>query len=101
MMNTVKLSIEAVASNTGKDLVNVIHHAAVNSISYVIDMKQASGNMLQFTIKTTSDRLESLCHRLVDTGLLLKDNAVDVLMNASGQYSLYRDIHLDLNVESF
>jgi hypothetical protein len=101
MVNTVKLSIEAVASNTGKDLVNVIHHAATHSISYVIDMKQASGNMLHFTIQTTSDKLETLCHRLIGTGLQLKDNAVDVLMNASGQYSLYRDIHLDLSIQSF
>lgn len=101
MISTVKLSIEAIASNTGKDLVNVIHHAAINSVSHVIDMKQASENMLQFTIQTTSDKLETLCHRLVGTGLLLKDNAIDILMNAANQYSLYRDIHLDLHVQSF
>jgi len=101
MINTVKLSIEAIASNTGKDLVNVIEHATRNSVSYVTDMKQASETMLQFTIQTTSDKLECLCHRLVGTGLLLKDNAVDILMNAANQYSLYRDIHLDLHVHSF
>jgi hypothetical protein len=100
MINTVKLSIEAVASNTGKDLINVIEHATRNSVSYVAEMKQASETLLQFTIHTTSDKLEGLCHRLAGTGLLLKDNATDILMNAANQYSLYRDIHLHLHVHS-
>lgn len=101
MTNTVKLSIEALSASQGNDLITAVDQAATNSIGKVIDITHLSEAALRFTIQTTADKLEQLSYGLSAIGLSLKQEACDVLINASNQYSLYRDIHLNLLVEFF
>ncbi len=101
MTETVKLSIEALSASQGSDLISAVEQAATNSIGKVIDITHIPGDVLRFTIQTTADKLEQLSYALSNMGLSFKQGAADVLHNAANQYSLYRNIHLNLSVEFF
>jgi hypothetical protein len=101
MVNTIKLSVEAKAANLETDLLNAVQQVSTNSLSEILDAQTPAHNILSITIQTTSDKLESICYKLAESGILLTQNAGDILLNAASQYSLYRDIHLNLNIEAF
>jgi hypothetical protein len=99
MIDTVKLFIDARAS-LQPDLVELVKQVSVNSLSEVLHAHESGDNMLLITIKTTADKLEHLGYKLAESGILLAENAGDILRNAANQYSLYRNIHLNMNIES-
>jgi hypothetical protein len=101
MVNTIKLTVEAKAANLETDLLNAVQQVSTNSLSEILDAQTPAHNILSVTIQTTSDKLEAIYYKLAESGILLTQNAGDILLNAASQYSLYRDIHLNLNIEAF
>jgi adenylate cyclase len=99
MIDTIKLFIDARAS-LQPDLIESIKLVSANSLSEVLHAHKTGENMLLITIKTTADKLEHLGYKLAESGILLAENASDILRNAANQYSLYRNIHLNMNIES-
>jgi hypothetical protein len=99
MIDTVKLFVDARAS-LQPGLVDLIKQVSINSLSEVLYAQESSDNILLITIQTTADKLEHLCYKFTESGIHLAENAGDVLRNASTQYSLYRNIHLNMHIES-
>lgn len=97
MINTIKLFIDAKAS-LQPDLIGLIKEVSKNSLSEVLHI-DGSGDAVLVTIQTTADKLEQLGYKLAASGIEIAENAFDVLKNAASQYSLYRDIHLNMSIE--
>lgn len=97
MIDTIKLFIDAKTS-LHPDLIGLIKEAAKNSLSEVL-CADGAGNTVFVTIQTTADKIEQLGFKLAASGIEMAGNAVDVLQNAASQYSLYRDIHVNMNIE--
>lgn len=97
MIDTIKLFIDAKAS-LHQDVIGLIKEAAKNSLSEVLHT-DGVGDAVIVTIQTTADKLEQLGFKLAASGIVIAENAVDILQNAANQYSLYRDIHLNMNIE--
>jgi hypothetical protein len=98
MIETIKLFIDAKAS-LHTDLVGLVREVSKNSLSEVLHT-DATGDTFLVTIQTTADKLEHLGYKLAASGIHIAENAAGVLANAANQYSLYRDIHLSMNIES-
>lgn len=97
MIETIKLFIDAKAS-LQPNLIDLIKDISKNSLSEVLHT-DVSDNILFVTIQTTADKLEHLGYKLSASGIQMAESATAILKNAAGQYSLYRDIHLNMNVE--
>lgn len=62
------------------------------------EVEQFADDLTRFTIQTTSDKLEHLWNYLCQTGVEVNEQVYQTLCNAAEQYSVYRDISIQLDV---
>lgn len=97
MINTIQLFIDAKAS-LQPDFIGIIKDVSKNSLSEVLHTR-GSDEAIFVTIQTTADKLEQLGYKMAAAGIEITENALGILKNAAGQYSLYRDIQLNINIK--
>ena len=101
MTEPLNLSIEALSASHAGALISAVEKATLNSIGKVVDIKHISEDAIRFSIQITADKLDQLSYALLNCNLSLKHGAEDVLQNVANQYSLYRDVNLNLLVGFF
>jgi len=100
-MSDVTLFIEAKTTHLGTEMVNAVKTATCNSISEIVSSNLLGDNALQVLIHTSSDKLESLVFKFANADLHLAENTIEILANAATQYSVHRNIFLNLSIQGY
>lgn len=98
MTEPLSISIEALAASHGSALINMVEQATLNSFGKVVEVIEEPEKHIQFSIQTTADKLDQLSFALTNADISLKNGADTVLDYVSEQYSMFRDVHLNLMI---
>lgn len=98
MTEPLGISIEALAAPHGSALMNMVEPATLNSFGKAVEVIEEPQNQMQFSIQKTSDEVKQRLFALTDTDIYLKNGAENSLDTLSDQYSMLREVHLDLMI---
>jgi hypothetical protein len=99
MESKVILKFNAIHVNCDKELFGKIQSAINNSTCRTLQLLSESDDV-KFTIQVSSDKILKLYDELKNTGIEFELDYSGVVQNASTQYSVFREIELELFVRN-
>ena len=99
MESKVILKFNATHINCDKELLSKIQSAIHSSSCRTLQLLSESDDV-KFTIQVSSDKILKLYDELQNTGIEFETDYSGVVQNASTQYSVFREIELELFVRN-
>lgn len=99
MAEKVVLKFDAQSAELNKEFISKIDLAIVNSVCRTLKCK-TDRHLIEYVISVTSDKIIKLYDMLLQAGIEFSENYTSIVHNASTQYSVFREIELELRIEN-